>query len=101
MKLEASSDASKGAYIVCVFVGAFIGFLIPKTKILPSQSPGILAAMIAFEINHTNLIMTLGAPLLLYWLLTRKVRGSQALVMSGALGLCAMQLLVASLSFFG
>jgi hypothetical protein len=101
MERAASSNASKNAYIICAFVGAFIGFLVPETKTLPPQRPGIPAAMIAFEVNHSNLIMTLGALLLLYWLSTRKAHGPQALVMSGALGFCAVQLLLASLRVLG
>ena len=100
MKTAVSNDILKYMCIVCALIGAFIGFLIPQTKAFPSQQSGIVAAIIAFELNYINLITTLGAVWLLYRLLSRKVRGREALVMYGALGFVSIRLILASLSFF-
>jgi uncharacterized BrkB/YihY/UPF0761 family membrane protein len=100
MKAESSSRISGFVYVICAFVGALIGLMVPTTKDLPVQHHGILAAMIAFELNYLNLLTTLGAIWLFYWLLKRRVRPREAMVMYGGLGFVCVRLIFASVNFF-
>jgi len=99
MKTETSNEVPQYLYLICVLVGAFVGFLIPETKTVPSANRGIVAAIIAFELNYLNLITTIGLALFAYLLFTRRVRGKEAMAMHGALGFAATRLIVASLGF--
>ena len=96
VKAENSSGISRYE-VLCASIGAFVGFLLPITHTLPPNHPGFIAAIIAFEMNRWNLITTLGALLLVYVLLKRKVRGREALVLYGGLGLVCVRLSLASL----
>jgi hypothetical protein len=99
MKIADSKDVPNYLLIVCAFAGAFVGFLMPGMSYIPPEHSGIIRALVAFELNYINLITTVGALVLLYWLLRRKVRGREALIACGALGLVSARLILASLSY--
>lgn len=99
MKAAITRDVPKFVYVTCALVGAFVGFLIPNTKTLPPRNHGVVAAIIAFELNYINLITTIGVAWLFYWLFKRKTRGREAMVMYGALGFAMIRLMLASVSF--
>jgi hypothetical protein len=100
MTLATSERVSAYTCMTCVFVGALVGVLIPGTKSSPPVHHGILGAIIAFELNYINVITTIGTVVLVYWLVTRKVRGRMAQVMYGALGFVSVRLILASISFY-
>jgi hypothetical protein len=95
-----SKEVPNYLLIACAFAGAFIGFLIPTARPGPPLHPGILSAVIAFELNYVNLITTFGAVVLVYWLVVRKVRGREAMIVCGGLGLVTVKLVLASLDYF-
>jgi hypothetical protein len=99
MKTDASNQVPKYLFIGCAFIGAFIGFMVPETRIPQPGHAGILSAFITFELNYINLITTVGAVVLVYWLLKRKARGREPMMIYGALGFVCVKLLLASLRF--
>ncbi len=98
MKTVASNHVPKYLFIGCGFIGAFVGFLMPEGKIPQPEHSGIISAFIRFELNYINFITTLGAAVLAYLLLKRKVSGRAAMIICGALGFACVRLLLASLS---
>lgn len=86
-------------FIISAFVGALIAFLLPKAGEPVPHAHGMISAFVEFELNYMNLITSLGAVVLVYWVLKRKISGREALVVYGALGFVAIQLILASLRF--
>ena len=85
--------------IISAFVGAFIAFLLPETGTPIPHAHGMISSFIAFELTYMNLITSLGAVVLVYWLIKRKMSGREALVVYGALGFVSIKLILASLRF--
>jgi hypothetical protein len=99
MKMIDLKDVPNYLFVACAFAGAFIGFLMPETNYIPPQHPGIVSALVAFELNYINFITTIGAVVLIYWILRRKIRGLEALIACGALGLVSVRLILSSLNY--
>lgn len=86
------TDTPNYAYVLSFAAGAFLAFLIPDRPGPVPHAGGVVGAMIRFELNYQNVIMTIGLLWLLYWLVMRKLRGQQAVVMYGALGFVVFRL---------
>jgi hypothetical protein len=99
MKAAKSSGISP-YYVICAFAGAFVGLVLPAANTATTDHSGILAAIIAFELNYLNLLTTLGAIWLLYWLVSRKVVGREGMVLYGGLGFVCVRLILAAVNFF-
>jgi hypothetical protein len=80
--------------VLCALVGAAIGSLIPATKSVSQTHSGALAGLIAFELNHEAILLTMGAALIVYWLLVKKPQGREALIVFGALGWSVARLVI-------
>jgi hypothetical protein len=74
--------------------GGFLAFFIPTKPGPMPHSGGLLGTVIRFEIDYTNLLMTIGLFWLLYWLLWRKIRGREAILMCGALAFVFVRLAI-------
>ncbi len=99
MKSLPSKHISNSWLITCAFAGAFVGFLLPSAKVGLLEHSGRLASIIDFELGYLNLITTCGGAVLLYWLLTRKTRGAEGMIICGGLGFVSIRLLLASISY--
>lgn len=86
--------------IIYFFIGASIGFLMPGGQIAPPAHRDIVSMLIALELNHINLISSLGAMGLVCWIIMRKTRGRETIIVYGALGFVVMRLLVSLVSLF-
>ncbi len=86
--------------IVSAFAGAFLAFLLPEEARTPGpHAHGMMSAFIAFELNYMNLITSVGAVVLVYWLIKRRMSGRETLVVCAALGFVSIKLILASLRF--
>jgi hypothetical protein len=80
--------------VLCVLAGAFVASLIPATKSVSQTHSGALAGLIAFELNHEVILLTMGVAWIVYWLLVKKPQGREPLIVFSALGWSVARLTV-------
>lgn len=87
--------------IVATLLGIFVGLILPKSSPGTYVDGGVIRAIIAFELNYVNLLTSIAALWLVYWLFMRKAQGREALVMYGGLGLVGARLIAAAFTKSG
>lgn len=95
---NSSSQTAGSAYVLATLLGAFVGLILPKNTSYTHAHTGVVGAIIAFELDYLNLLTSIAGLWLVYWLFIHKVRGRQALVMYGGLGLVGARLITALLA---
>ena len=82
-------------YLACIMAGAFAAFLTPDFQMKPIRNHNWVESIIAFQIDHMNLLLIVTLAWLIFWILKKRVKGPEALIVFVGLGFVLFRLLLA------